>query len=513
MATSEFWQRTSTSASSSREWTGGLAGDALRGSQAMARLWMALDAITIVASAVVATLYYRMRKGPVASSGEILQGTFVHQGATGLLLALFLCFFAVSLMLISRRLNLYSPTRLNGILNEQRRSVQACLTSGLLLTGVLYLMRASFVHRSIVLVAVGLVTIGLSLRRLAYRLLLYRGFEHGVGTRNVLIVGTGPNAMVLRFYLESIRHLGYRFKGFIASPDSDEFPGSGARFRTPSSDQVGTLDTLFQQVRKLFIDEVFFATHCEPSVVADVLEQARALHVDLRMVPELPDGLAMNSPIEYVGQFPTVPLHRGQATEVRRALKRALDIVISSMALIFLSPVLMVIAIAIKLDSRGPVFSSSERAGSGGRVFRCFKFRTVVCGAERQRGGLSAMSECGGLPFKIAGNPCMTRLGRFLRRHSLDEFPQFFNVLRGEMSVVGPRPLPAGVVRDSRLAHQRVLAVPPGITGLWQMQGLQDPSPDGYVSLNGMYIENWSIWLDLKIILRAIGVVLAGAGA
>ena len=123
------------------------------------------------------------------------------------------------------------------------------------------------------------------------------------------------------------------------------------------------------------------------------------------------------------------------------------------------------------------------------------------------------MSECGGLLFKIANDPCITRLGRFLRKHSLDEFPQFFNVLRGDMSVVGPRPLPAGDVRESRLARQRVLAVPPGITGLWQMQGRQDPSSDSYVSLNGLYIENWSIWLDLQIILRAIGVVLAGAGA
>jgi exopolysaccharide biosynthesis polyprenyl glycosylphosphotransferase len=390
--------------------------------------------------------------------------------------------------------------------------VQACLTSGLLLTGVLYLMRASLVPRSIVLLTVGLVTIALSLRRLVYRMLLYRGFERGVGTRNVLIVGTGPKAMALRFYLESIRHLGYKFKGFIESPESGEFSSSDTRFTATAADVVGTLDTLFQHARKLFVDEIFFTTHCEPSVVRDVLDQARTHHVDLRMVPEMLDGLALNSPIEYVGQFPTIPLHRGQAHEIRRVLKRALDVLFSSTVLILFSPFLLAIAIAIKLDSRGPVFFFSERVGKKGRVFRCIKFRTMVSDAEQQRAALMRMNERDGVLFKIANDPRVTRLGRFLRKHSLDELPQFFNVLRGDMSVVGPRPLPASDVRDSQLNYMRVLAVPPGVTGLWQVQGRQDPSSDSYISLNVLYIENWSIWLDVKIILRTIGVVLAGTG-
>jgi lipopolysaccharide/colanic/teichoic acid biosynthesis glycosyltransferase len=173
---------------------------------------------------------------------------------------------------------------------------------------------------------------------------------------------------------------------------------------------------------------------------------------------------------------------------------------------------LLAIAIAIKLDSPGPVFYFSERAGKKGRAFRCFKFRAMVCDAERQRAGLMHRNEGAGVLFKIAGDPRVTRLGRFLRKHSLDELPQFFNVLRGDMSVVGPRPLLASDVRDSRLAYQRVLAVPPGITGLWQVQGRQDPSSGSYVSLNVLYIESWSIWLDIQIILRTVGVVFAGTG-
>ena len=467
-------------------------------------VWMVLDTMTILGSAILATLY-REHKGLVSGAKGFWHGTLIHGRPMAILLAL-LCIFAVSLIIISRRLNLYSPTRLSNILHEQRLSVQACLTSGLLLTGTLYLVHAEDIPRTIVLVTVGLVTIILSLRRLLYRVLLYRSFEKGVGTRNVFIVGTGPEAMALRYYLESIRHLGYRFKGFI------EAPGSTSQSAVAPDDVVGTLDTLFQYARRQFVDEIFFTTHCERSVVQDVLEQARTYGVDMRMIPDMYDGLTFKSSIEYIGHFPTIPLHCGQVPEVGLLLKRALDIVFSSMVLILLSPVLLAVAIAIKLDSPGPIVYASERVGKKGRVFRCFKFRTMVSDAEQKRAELAHMNERDGVLFKITDDPRITKLGRFLRKHSLDEFPQFFNVLRGDMSVVGPRPLPAADVRDSKLAYLRVLAVTPGITGLWQVQGRQDPSSDSYISLNVIYIENWSVWLDIQIILRTIGVVLAGTG-
>jgi len=447
-----------------------------------------------------------MHTSPLAGARGLWNGTLIHGRSIGILLTL-LCFFAVTLMITSRRLNLYSPTRLNNALHEQRLSVQACLTSGLLLTGTLYLLHAEDISRLIVLGTVGLVTVGLSLRRLVYRMLLYRDFERGVGTRNVFIVGTGPEAVALRYYLESIRHLGYRFKGFIESPGTD------SHLPATSSDVVGAFDTLFQNVRTKFVDEIFFTTPCERGIVQDVLAQARTYGVDLRMVPEMYDGLAFDNTIEYIGHFPTIPLYRGRVHEVGMVLKRALDIVLSSMVLIFLSPVLLAIAIAIKLDSHGPVFYVSERVGKKGRVFRCVKFRTMVCDADKLRADLEEMNERDGVLFKIANDPRITKLGCFLRKYSLDELPQFFNVLCGDMSVVGPRPLPAIDVRDSKLAYLRVLAVTPGITGLWQVQGRQDPSSESYISLNVTYIENWSVWLDIKIILRTVGAVFAGTGS
>jgi exopolysaccharide biosynthesis polyprenyl glycosylphosphotransferase len=396
---------------------------------------------------------------------------------------------------------------LTSFLHEQRLSLQACFTSGLLLTGTLYMIHADDIPRSIVLITVGLVAISLSLRRLVYRVMLYRRFDRGRGTRNVLIVGTGPEAHALRHHLESIRHLGYTFKGFIDLPDSV------SRFAVTSGDVVGTLETLFQHARKQFVDEIFFSAPCERGIVQDVLVQARAHGVDLRVVPDLYDGLAWNSPIEYVGQFPTIPLHCGHVPEVGLLLKRGMDIVFSSFVLVTLSPLLLLIAIAIKLDSRGSIFYASERLGKKGRVFPCIKFRTMVLDAEKRRADVMHMNERDGVLFKITNDPRVTKLGSFLRKYSLDELPQFFNVLRGDMSVVGPRPPLASEVREYKLSHLRRLDVTPGITGLWQVQGRQDPSFDSYVSLDVTYIENWSIWLDLKIIVRTIGVVFSGTGS
>jgi exopolysaccharide biosynthesis polyprenyl glycosylphosphotransferase len=504
MATSGFWQKLSASPelAGQRETTSASDYGRLRGKAA---LWIALDVITVVCGAVLATLYER-NTGPVAGARGLIHGTLIQNRSIGILSAL-LCGFTITLVVISRRLQLYSPLQLNNILNEQGRSIQACFIARLFLTGTLYLVKAEDIPREIVLITLGMVTISLSVRRLVYRLAFYRRFERGQGMRNVLIVGTGPEALAMRHHIDSIRHLGYNFKGFI------DFPGHSSQWNATSGEIVGTLETLFDSARKQFVDEIFFVAPCERGVIQRVLEQSRAQRVDLRVVPDLYDGLAWKRPIEYIGQFPTIPLHSGHVPEIGLVLKRVLDILIAAAALVVLFPLMLAIAIAVRLNSGSPILYNSERIGKKGRVFRCTKFRTMVRDADKRRAEVMHMNERDGVLFKIANDPRITRVGRFLRKYSLDELPQFFNVLVGEMSVVGPRPPLASEVQEYKLSYLRRLDMNPGITGLWQVQARQDPSFDSYISLDVAYVENWNLLLDLKILVRTIGVVLRGTGA
>jgi exopolysaccharide biosynthesis polyprenyl glycosylphosphotransferase len=504
MASSDFWQRLASSLASSAEGESGVSSGPARSSRGTAKLWMFLDVATVCIAAAVTTII-GFHNTPLNTARGFWQGTLFFGRSMWILLAL-LCGFTFTLIVISRRLHLYTPERLTNFLHEQRLSAQACFTSGLLLTGALYMVRAIYIPRGIVMSTVLLVTIALGLRRLIYRILLYRRFARGLDTRNVLIVGTGPEAQALRHHLDSIKHLGYTFKGFV------ELPGSVCRTPLAPGDVVGTLDSLFQSARKQFVDEIFFTTPCERRIVQDVLEQARVHGVDLRVVPDMYDGVAWDSPIEYIGQFPTMPLHRGAVPGIGLIFKRVFDTIFSFLVLLVIWPVLAAVAIAVKLDSPGPVFYTSERIGKKGVVFRCIKFRTMVRDADIRRAEIMHMNERDDVLFKVSNDPRITRLGRFLRKYSLDELPQFFNVLLGDMSIVGPRPPLAGEVRKYDLNHLRRLDVTPGITGLWQVQGRQDPSFASYVSLDVTYIDNWSIWLDFKIILRTIAVVFAGTG-
>ena len=504
MASSEFWQKLSASLASPLEREMAGSGEASRASRGPSKLWMLADVLTVVVAAGLSTLY-KLDTTPLNEVRSFWHGTLIHGRSMGILLAL-LCGFTLVLVMTSRRMRLYEPLRLTSHLHEQRLSAQACFTSGLLLTGTLYMVHGSDIPREIVLLTVCLVAVGVGLRRLLYRMVLYRQFDRGVGTRNVLIVGTGREAHALRHHLETLRYLGYTFKGFI------DLPGAEARPAVAPGDVVGTLETLFQNARKYFVDEIFFTTRCDRETVQGVLEQARVKGIDLRVVPDLYDGLAWYSPVEYIGQFPTIPLHCGKVPELGQVFKRGFDVLFSVLVLAGLLPLLAVIALLVKLDSPGPVLYSSERIGKKGRVFRCTKFRTMVRDAETRRSELLHRNERDGVLFKVSNDPRITRLGRFLRKYSLDELPQFWNVLKGEMSVVGPRPPLASEVKEYKLSHLRRLDVTPGITGLWQVQGRQDPSFASYVSLDVTYIDNWSVWLDFRIIARTIGVIFAGTG-
>ena len=194
-------------------------------------------------------------------------------------------------------------------------------------------------------------------------------------------------------------------------------------------------------------------------------------------------------------------------------MKRAIDIVLASIGIILLSPLFLLTAVLIRLTSKGPVIFRQVRCGLNGRTFRCYKFRTMVHNADQLKAELQHMNERDGVLFKIAKDPRITRVGRVLRKYSLDELPQFYNVLKGDMSLVGPRPPMAAEVEQYDLAHLRRLDVLPGITGLWQVEARQDPSFDSYISLDTAYVENWNLLMDLRILARTVGVVLSGTGS
>jgi len=193
-------------------------------------------------------------------------------------------------------------------------------------------------------------------------------------------------------------------------------------------------------------------------------------------------------------------------------VKRALDVVVSAAALAALSPVFLLIALAVRLSSPGAVIYVSERITRKERIFRCYKFRTMVANAEALQTSLQHLNQRDKVLFKIANDPRVTRVGRFLRKYSLDELPQLWNVLKGDMSLVGPRPPLANEVKQYESLHLRRLDALPGITGLWQVEARSNPSFARYVSLDIDYVEHWNPWLDAKILLKTIPVVLAGTG-
>ncbi|HWI09675.1 MAG TPA: exopolysaccharide biosynthesis polyprenyl glycosylphosphotransferase, partial [Solirubrobacteraceae bacterium] len=247
------------------------------------------------------------------------------------------------------------------------------------------------------------------------------------------------------------------------------------------------------------------------------LERVRAVRrpdVHLSIVPNYFELFASNATIEDLEGIPVVSLPPMRLSSSVLVLKRSFDIVVCGLGLLVLSPMLAIVAVLIKLDTRGPVFFRQRRCGRAGREFRIVKFRTMVDGAERHRfelAGLNDMTD-GGPLFKIKDDPRITRVGRFLRRTSIDELPQLWNVLKGEMSLVGPRPF---VVHESEQITGwagRRLETTPGITGLWQVLGRNDLPFEEMVKLDYIYVTNWSLWWDLKILCQTIPVVLGKRG-
>ena len=421
--------------------------------------------------------------------------------------AVYLGWFILAYLLVANRYGLYSPVPLASGAHEIRLTVQACLNAGLLLCGGLYMTGDLSISRMLVLLLLCTTMVALSMRRVVWRRARFRQYERGLETRNVVILGTNHLSNALGQHIEKDYRLGYKLRGYIVAPDCT------ASREGPSEQILGGIDRIRQLTRLHFIDEIVITEPCPTEQAIRLVEEARELEVDIRSISGYYGELTSETPIEYLGVFPVVSLHRRDPRTVALVLKRGVDIALSLMALVAVFPVMLAIALAIRLESGGTVFYVSERIGKRGRVFPCFKFRTMVKNAEQLKKDMSALNERDGILFKVTNDPRVTKIGRVLRKYSLDELPQFFNVLRGEMSIVGPRPPIASEVEKYELEHFRRLEVLPGLTGLWQVQARQDSSFAKYIALDTAYVENWSFWLDLKILVRTAEVVLRGTGA
>lgn len=318
--------------------------------------------------------------------------------------------------------------------------------------------------------------------------------------RNVVIVGANPVGRHLASSIQQDLSGERRFCGFL---DNDNPRSHGV---------IAAISDLARVARQQFIDEIILAAPNASDVTRQVLNEARRLRLDVEIVPAV-FGCRVDDPeIEQLGGMPVICLHTERLPSAGLFLKRTVDVIISAALLVALAPLFAAIALLIKLDSPGPVFYRAQRAGRKGSSFACHKFRTMVTNAEALKLQLRENNQREGPFFKIADDPRITRVGHYLRRYSLDELPQLWNVLKGEMSLVGPRPHPVEEYAAYSLGDLGRLDITPGITGLWQVTARRDPSFQRAMELDREYIQTWNLALDLRILLRTIVAVAQGSG-
>ncbi len=325
--------------------------------------------------------------------------------------------------------------------------------------------------------------------------------------QNTLIVGAGHVGQMIARKLLKHQEYNLRVVGFLDDQPYVLRPDLG------DLDVLGGEDGLVEAIRQYDVARVVLAFSRRPAdQVLDMIRSSGLQDVHLSIVPRYFEIIAANAGVTDVEGIPVLEVPAVRLSRAARASKRAFDIVLTTLLLLMLAPMFVIVALAIRLDSRGPVFFRQPRRGRNHETFEIIKFRTMVAGAEGMRDSLLDANESTGPLFKIRRDPRVTRVGAWLRRLSIDELPQLFNVLRGEMSLVGPRPFV--LYEDDKIDGwaRRRLDLMPGITGLWQVLGRNDIDFQEMVKLDYLYVNNWSLWWDIKLLLKTIPIVFARRG-
>ena len=419
--------------------------------------------------------------------------------------------FLIAWRLIFTAFGLYETRRLSA----RAREVLDALKATTVAAGMLFLGAVALRIRMVTPVLIGCFwaasSAGVMSSRLLGRYVLRRVRRQGSNLRQMLVVGTNPRAVGFARRIEAHPELCYRLAGFV----DDAWVGRG-EFAPNGHRLVANLAGFPAYLRVQVVDEVVIALPLE-SAYRQARRIARACEEQGIVVRLLADFFNLRQARSQASEFEgdaVLTLSNGLPDTWQLLLKRAFDIVLSALVLVCVAPICALAAVAIKLTSPGPVFFIQDRVGMNKRTFRIFKFRSMVADAERRQRELEPRNEATGAVFKIRNDPRITPVGRFLRNTSIDELPQLLNVLKGDMSLVGPRPLP---VRDYNGFNQdwqrRRFSVRPGITCLWQVSGRSSCPFEKWMELDMHYIDHWSLGLDVKILAKTIPAVVRGAGA
>jgi exopolysaccharide biosynthesis polyprenyl glycosylphosphotransferase len=378
------------------------------------------------------------------------------------------------------------------------------LLASIALAGTLYLSFRG-VSRVLFLTFAGIAFLMLLAWRLAYRLVFSQGVIRGVQLKRVLIVGAGEIGRELEGQIRGFKNLGLEVAGFL-----DDDPIKGRKF----PEILGTLDQAREVVGRHKIDEVVLTLPMRAyDKVKRMVAELHDVPVKVWVIPDYFSLTLHKASVEDFAGLPMLDLRAPALNDYQRLVKRVFDISISLSTLILSLPLTALIALAIRLDSLGPILLRQKRVGENGRLFEMLKFRTMVANAEQLRQSAEYYDEEGHLIHKQADDPRVTRVGKILRRLSLDEIPQLFNVLKGEMSLVGPRPELPYLVEHYEPWQRKRFAVPQGMTGWWQVNGRSDNPMHLHTEEDLYYVQNYSILLDIEIMLKTIWVVLKGEGA
>jgi exopolysaccharide biosynthesis polyprenyl glycosylphosphotransferase len=412
---------------------------------------------------------------------------------------------------------LLTAYKLEGVYNHRRGAswfdesysiVNGTTTGIIIMVVVTFFYRPLFYSRLLFIYTGALIVALLSLSRLVKGIVLRKLRRQGIGVVRTLIIGAGEVGRTIMRNIVAQPGLGYQVVGFV-----DDNPEKGhkdiGRFKA-----LGSIDNLPRIAQEESIDEVIITLPwMYHRKIVSIMTQCEREGVRARLVPDLFQMSLSRMDIDDLGGVPMIGIKKISITGWKSVTKRAIDFTIALVGLIVSAPLTLLIALAIKLDSPGPVLFRQVRVGKGGRDFVLYKFRSMCEGAEEEQQTLTDLNEAEGPIFKIRHDPRCTRVGKFLRRTSLDELPQLYNVLRGEMSLVGPRPPLPAEVESYEEWHKKRMEVSPGLTGLWQVSGRSELTFDEMVLLDIYYIENWSAALDTEIFLRTIPKVIFGKGA